>query len=178
MSITNKTYNNIINTLKNIGNNHNQITTTTTGDIWEIDLNKETLMPLMHITPVNVTAGESELNYNFQIFIMDLVSEKENWTEANYQSADYLSNEQQVLSDNLQICVDIIGMLRHGVQQSLIQTNDINSPVYFTDGEPTIEPFQERFDNLLAGWTFSFTVTVMNDFTACNTPMQDAGQGE
>jgi len=135
-------------------------------------------MPLMHITPVNVTAGESELNYNFQIFIMDLVSEKENWTEANYQSADYLSNEQQVLSDNLQICVDIIGMLRHGVQQSLIQTNDINSPVYFTDGEPTIEPFQERFDNLLAGWTFSFTVTVMNDFTACNTPMQDAGQGE
>ena len=64
--IANKTYNNVINTLKNIGDMHGQITTTTTGDIYDIDLEKNTLFPLMHINPVNVTTGESQLNFSFQ----------------------------------------------------------------------------------------------------------------
>ena len=66
--IANKTYNNVINTLKNIGDMHGQITTTTTGDIYDIDLEKNTLFPLMHINPVSVGTGESQLNYIFQIF--------------------------------------------------------------------------------------------------------------
>ena len=36
--IENKTYNNVINTLKNIGNSHNQIETVTSGDIFDINL--------------------------------------------------------------------------------------------------------------------------------------------
>ena len=115
--IYNKTYNNAIDTLKQLGDKHKQITTTTTGDIWKIDMN-ETLFPLFHINPVNVTTGQSSLTYNFQLFIMDAVSERENWTEANFQSADDLSNEQEVMSSCLQICTDIIGMFRHSKWQS------------------------------------------------------------
>ena len=151
--IQNKTFNNAIDTLKNLGENHKQITTTTTGDIWRKDMG-DTLFPLFHINPVNVTTGESSLTYNFQLFVMDAVTEKENWTEANFQSADYLSNEQEVMSSCLQICTDIIGMFRHSKWQSANAdgTQDINEPVYFTEGEYTLEPFQERFDNLLTGW--------------------------
>ena len=47
--IDNKTYNNVINTLKNLGDNHHQISTTKTGDIYDIDMNN-TLFPLFHIT--------------------------------------------------------------------------------------------------------------------------------
>ena len=44
-----KNYNNTIDTLKQLGNNHYQIKTVTTGDIFEIDLEKNTLYPLMQI---------------------------------------------------------------------------------------------------------------------------------
>ena len=115
--IGNKSYNNVVNTLKNIGSAHDQIETVTTGDIFDIDLAKNTLFPLMHINPVNVTTADFGLTYNFQIFICDLVSEDANWTATNIQSATNLSNEQEVLSETLQISVDIISLLRHSIQQ-------------------------------------------------------------
>ena len=83
--INNKTYNNAINTLKNLGRIHKQITTVSTGDIYDIDLSKNTLFPLMHINPINVDAGESFLKYNFQIFVMDLVSQDANWKATNFK---------------------------------------------------------------------------------------------
>tara|TARA_R110000851_G_scaffold5196_2_gene21698 strand:+ start:256 stop:783 length:528 start_codon:yes stop_codon:yes gene_type:complete len=167
--IANKTYNNAIDTLKSLGEQHEQINTTTTGDIWRIDMN-ETLFPLFHINPVNVETGLSSLTYNFQLFVMDAVTERENWTEANLQSADNLSNEQEVASSCLQVCVDIIGMMRHSKWQAEGEL-DIDAPVYFTEGEYTLEPFQERFDNLLTGWVFSIGIVVENDFQTCTIPV-------
>ena len=177
--IANKTYNNAIDTLKQLGIEHKQIKTTTTGDIWKIDMN-DTLFPLFHINPVNVTTGQSELVYNFQLFVMDAVTEKEDWTQANFQSADYLSNEQEVMSSCLQICTDIIGMFRHSKWQSAQTLNplDIDAPVYFTDGEYTLEPFQERFDDLLTGWVFSIGIVVQNDFQACTIPVANEPIGK
>ena len=176
--INNKTYNNVINTLKNIGDNHSQIATVTTGDIFDIDLAKNTKFALMHINPVSVATGDSQLIYNFQIFVMDIVSEKENWTEANIQSANNLSNEQEVLSETLQISIDIISMLRHSEHQSTQNEDDINKALYFTEGQQTLEPFTERFDNLLTGWVFSLSVVVANDFNACTIPVTAGGSGE
>lgn len=176
--IENKTYNNVINTLKNIGDQHQQIETVTTGDIFDINLEKMEKFALMHINPVNVTTGDFGLTYNFQIFICDLVSEKDNWTEANIQSANNLSNEQEVLSETLQISIDIISMLRHSEHQSTQNVDDINTPVYFAEGQQTLEPFTERFDNLLTGWVFSLSVLVANDFNACTIPVASGGSGE
>ena len=168
--IANKTYNNAINTLKELGAQHLQIATTTTGDIYDIDLEKNTLFPLLHINPVNVSTGQSQLTYNFHLFVLYAVSLKENWTEANLQSANNLSNEQEVLSSCLQMCVDIIGIMRNSKWQS-DGTLDIDDPVYFTDGEFSLEPFTERFDNLLTGWVFSIGIVVQNDFQTCTIPM-------
>ena len=168
--IDNKTYNNVIDTLKQLGIEHDQITTTTTGDIYDIDLSVNTLFPLFHINPVSVTTSASELTYNFQLFVMDAVSQKDNWTEANLQSANNLSNEQEVLSSCLQICVDIIGIMRHSKWQSAGGL-DIDDVIYFTDGEFSLEPFTERFDNLLTGWVFSIGIVVQNDFQSCTIPM-------
>ena len=176
--IENKTYNNVINTLKNIGGSHEQIATVTTGDIFDINLEKMEEFVLMHINPVNVTTEDFGLTYNFQIFICDLVSEDANWTATNIQSANNLSNEQEVLSETLQISVDIISLLRHSLQQSAAGVNDINDPLYFADGQQTLEPFTERFDNLLTGWVFSISILVANDFDACAVPITARGQGE
>jgi len=171
MAINNKTFNNVINTLKQLGAEHDQIATTTSGDIFEIDFNdKNTKFPLFHINPVNVTAGEATLTYNFQLFVMDAVGENSNWTNANFQSANNQSNQQEVLSSCLQICTDIIGVFTNSKWQSQL-TNDIDAPVYFSDVDFTLDPFSERFDNELTGWVFNIGIIVHNDFQTCNIPM-------
>ena len=181
MAVTNKTYNNVINTLCRLGEYHEQISTVSVGDIYDINLEKMEKMPLLHINPTSVTTGQSELIYNFQIFIADLVSEKDDWqtyqAEQLTKLLDPKNNEQQVWNQTLEICTDFIGMLRHSSRQSLEGVNDINAPLYFTQDEFTIEPFQERFDNLLCGWTFTIGVKVMNDFDTCTIPVTDSGAG-
>ena len=180
--VNNKTYNNVVNTLLRLGEYHKQISTTSVGDIFDINLEKMQKFPLLHINPTSVTTGDSQLAYNFQIFIMDMVSEKEDWTKNN-ASAEFpklyktLSNEQDVLNETLQIATDFIGMLRHSEQQSLAGTNDINAPIYFTQDQFTIEPFSERFDNLCCGWTFTIGVLVQNDFQTCIIPVTSEGAG-
>ena len=180
--VNNKTYNNVVNTLLRLGEYHDNISTTSVGDIFDINLEKMQKFPLLHINPTSVTTGDSQLTYNFQIFIMDMVSEKEDWTKNN-ASAEFpklyktLSNEQDVLNETLQIATDFIGMLRHSEQQSLAGTNDINAPIYFTQDQFTIEPFSERFDNLCCGWTFTIGVLVQNDFQTCIIPVTSEGAG-
>jgi|TARA_B110000908_G_C10143797_1_gene398061 hypothetical protein len=180
--VRNKTYNNVIMTLEGLGVQHKFIKTTTVGDIYDIDLSKQTLFPLMHINPTSVTTGASQLNYNFQIFVCDLVSEKEDWKPIapetpNTSTAHNLSNEQEVLSDCLSTCVDIISIFRNSKWQAQLSL-DINAPVYFTESEYSLEPFTERFDNLLTGWVFQLTLVVQNDFQSCDIPMADVSIGK
>jgi hypothetical protein len=164
MSIPNKTYNNLIDTLKELGEQHQQISTTTTGDIFDIDLEKNTKYPLMHINPINVTTASFGLTYNFQIFVMDLV-EPDN------------ANEQDVYNDVLQTCIDIISIFRNSKWQAQL-TLDIDAPVYFTEGDYTLEPFTERFDQSVTGWVFQIGIVVANDFQSCTIPMDNTYIGQ
>ena len=186
--VKNKTYNNVVNTLLRLGEYHRQIKSTSVGDIFDINLEKMQKFPLLHINPTNVSTGDSQLTYNFQIFIMSQVTERENWTTNRSEILDSntddftklvktLSNEQDVLNEMLQVCTDFIGMLRHSSQQSLLGTNDINEPIYFTQDQFTIEPFSERFDNLCCGWVFNIGVLVQNDFQTCDIPVSLRGAG-
>ena len=179
--VNNKSYNNVVNTLLRLGEYHEQISTTSVGDIYDLNLEKMEKFPIMHVNPTSVTTGDSQLTYNFQIFIMDMVSEKSDWQTKQHELLTKLvntkNNEQEVFNQTLEICTDIIGMLRHSMQQSVNGVNDINEPMYFTQDQFTIEPFQERFDNLCCGYVFSLGVLVQNDFQTCNIPVNTNGAG-
>ena len=179
--VNNKTYNNVVNTLLRLGQYHDQISTTSVGDIYDLNLEKMEKFPLMHINPTSVTTGDSQLTYNFQIFIMDMVSEKSTWQTAQQAALTKLvntkNNEQEVFNQTLAICTDIISMLRHSSRQSLAGVDDINQPIYFTQDQFTIEPFQERFDNLCCGYVFNLGVLVQNDFQTCDIPVNARGAG-
>ena len=155
--VNDKTYNNLVDTLEQLGNNHFQIKTVTSGDIFEIDLEKNTLFPLMHINPVNVTASKSQFIFNFQIFVMDLVEPDER-------------NEQEVLSDCLSMCTDIISTFKHGKSLNHYEASHGDIPQYFVDDSFTLEPFTERFDNSVTGWVFNLPVIVEQSFESCNIP--------
>jgi hypothetical protein len=165
--INNKTYQNVVSVLKAAGDLHKQINTTTVGDIYDVDLEKKnTKYPLMHINPTSVQANESSLTYNFQIFVMDLVSEDTDWSGATVINQ---SNEQEVLSDCLSISTDIIGMFRHSDWQT---ESGFDVPVYFSGVGQTLEPFTERFDQNVTGWVFTIAIETENDFQTCVIPVE------
>ena len=155
-----KSYNNVIDTLKCVGEQHLNIQTVTSGDIWEIDLEKNTLFPLFHINPVNVTVSLNTRTFNFQLFVMDLVEPDE-------------SNEQEVLSDCLEIMNDIIAIYKHGEILYSYDAAHGEEQRYFIDNDFTIEPFTERFDNAVTGWVMSFAITVENELNSCNIPIDN-----
>ena len=179
--VNNKRNNNVVNTLLRLGEWHEQISTISVGDIYDLNLEKMEKFPLMHINPTSVETGDSQLTYNFQVFIMDMVGEKSDWQTKQHSELTKLvnteKNEQEVFNQTLAICTDIIGMLRHSSRQSLNGVNDINEPIYFTQDQFTIEPFQERFDNLCCGYVFNIGVLVQNDFQTCNIPANTRGAG-
>lgn len=161
MAIRYKTYSNVVDTLKCIGDQHKEIQTTTTGDIWDIDLEKNTMYPLYHINPANVEVNMGQKTFNFQIFVMDLVE-------------PHLSNEQYVLSDTLQICTDIISILKHG--EVLYGYNQVHGEEerYFVDDDFTLEPFTERFDNSVTGWVVEISVVVESVLDSCDIPIDNS----
>jgi hypothetical protein len=158
-SIRFKTYNNVIDTIKCVGEGHLQIKTVTTGDIWDIDLANMTLFPLFHINIINVNAGKGQLQHNFQLVVADIVEPNES------------ENEQEVLSDTLSIALDIISIFRNGeILYHYNVANDAEQPRYWTTDDFTLEPFTERFDNTLAGWTLNLPIVIEFPYDTCNIP--------
>ena len=152
--VSNKTYNNVINTLLRLAEYHKQIESTSVGDIFDINMVTE---------KANWTTNRGEI----------ISISGDEFTKL----VKTLSNEQDVYNETLQICTDFIGMLRHSTRQSIEGVNDINFPLYFTQDQFTIEPFSERFDNLCCGFVFNIGILVQNDFQTCDIPVNTRGAG-
>ena len=135
--------------------NDRNINTVTTGDITDIDLNKQTIFPLAHIIVNNVTTQEQVLSFNITIMAMDMINEYKDAETDIFVGND---NEQDVLNTQLAVLNRIIVLLRRG---SLYTTK------YQLDGDPSCEPFYERFENKLAGWAATMNILIENDISKC-----------
>lgn len=127
----------------------------TEGDLYDIDLSKQTIFPLSHIIVNNVSILPNVLKANISIIAMDIVDiSKEEPTDLFKDN----NNRQDVLNTQLIMLSRIVAQLTNG------ETFEDN---YQLEGEPTCEPFTDRFENLLAGWTMTFDVLIPNEMTSC-----------
>ena len=131
------------------------VNTVTTGDIFEVDLAKQTIYPLSHIIVNNASPRESVCNYNISILFMDLVDISK---EDNINVFDNNDNLLDVLNEQLAIAQRLVSSLKRG---------DLFSNLVQIDGDPLCEPFTDRFENKVAGWTLTFDIIVPNDMTIC-----------
>jgi len=67
-------------------------------------------------------------------------------------------NEQDVLNTQLAVINRVLEMLRRG---------DMYNDYFELTGSPTCEPFVDRFENKIAGWTVTFDVQIANTMTIC-----------
>ncbi len=131
------------------------VNTVTYGNIFEVDLNKQTIFPLSHFIVNNVVDRGQTLLFNISLLCMDLVDESKEDITDNFLGND---NEQDVLNTQLAVANRIGAMLKRG---------DLYRTKYQLDGDVSLEPFVDRFDNKVAGWTATFNVVIPNEITIC-----------
>ena len=130
--------------------------TVTFGDISEVDLNKTTIFPLSHLTITNVTFERSVINFTIALLCLDIVDyNKEKYDDDIFHGN---TNLQDVYNTQLQVVNDIVQSVRRGsLFDSKIQII----------GEPSATPFQDRYENELAGWGIEINVSMINDISIC-----------
>ena len=131
------------------------VNTITQGSIFNVDLGKQNLFPLVHIMVNQVTFNDNVMTANVTLMAMDNVSQRKEEPTTKFETSD---NEIDVLNTQLAILNRAFEMLKHG---------NIWDNLYQLNGAPTCEPFVERFENYLAGWAMTFDVDFPNDMTIC-----------
>jgi len=132
------------------------VNTVTTGDIFDIDLAKQTIFPLAHIIVNSVTIQEAVLQFNITVMCMDIVDVSKEETTDNFVGNN---NEQDILNTQLAVANKLVGILSKG---TLYQDK------YQLSGDASCEFFYERFENRLAGVACTFDVLIANDINVCS----------
>ena len=131
------------------------INTVTTGDLTDVNLNKQDIFPLGHIIIDNVTDEEQVLRFNITVLACDIVDQSKDLTVDRFTGNN---DVQDILNTQLAVLNRLIQRLRMGT---------LYTDMYQLDGNPTLTPFYDRFENQLAGWSASMTVLIYNDIYIC-----------
>ena len=131
------------------------VNTVTQGDIFKVDLSKQTIFPLVHIMVNNCTLDERTTTWNISLIAMDIVDLSQSVTTdiflGNDNEVDVLNTQQAVLNRAYEI-------IKHG---------SLAYDLFMVEGTASLEPFTERFENYMAGWTMTFDIVTPNEMTIC-----------
>lgn len=145
----------IIETLRDQLLDDQNVNTVTTGDISDVNLQKVDIFPLAHIIVNNATLGEQTITFNISILAMDIVDRNKKTGEDVFLGQN---NLQDILNTQLAVLNKAIQILRKG---------DLYGDKYQLQADPNCEPFYDRFDNELAGWTATMDIVIYNDINIC-----------
>lgn len=133
---------------------HEQINSYGFGDIHQLTNDRytkvEPLYPRIYFVPDRTRLNENHMHITWQVIVCDKIEE------------DY-SNQQDVLSDCLEIC------------------KDFYSKAYLSDYEvewdAVLEPWLEKTETILAGWSFTISVQQKFDYNRCVLPIESMADG-
>jgi hypothetical protein len=131
------------------------VNTVTIGDIFKVDLNKQTIFPLSHIMINSAAYNGNTFNYSISVLCMDIVDESKEATTDIFLGND---NEQDVLNTQQMVATRLLEMLRRG---------DLYDDGFQLQDGASIEYFVDRFENKIAGVTVTFNVIAQNTMTIC-----------
>jgi hypothetical protein len=131
------------------------VNTVTMGDIFKVDLNKQTIFPLSHVMINSAAYNGNTFNYSISVLCMDIVDESKDATVDIFIGND---NEQDVLHTQQMVATRLLEMLRRG---------DLSDNGFELQDGASIEYFVDRFENKIAGVTVTMNVVAENSMTIC-----------
>jgi len=148
----------IIEQIKGFLRAHPIVNYVTYGDITQVDLNKTTMFPLTHFFVRNTTITEHALRVTVSLLFLDIVDYTKDFNANDLGDRQDASNLIDVYNTQLQIANALVQDLRRG---------DLYRDKYQLVGDPLCEPFKDRFENELAGWSMDITIDIPNNISVC-----------
>jgi hypothetical protein len=153
-------YYNILNYFRTILKNHPSIGVATYGDLTDFDTKEFPAYPVGNVLITNSEFGTNVTTYTVQLTVADKIKNKNNESSGslNQQSIDYFKGVDDTIdihNNTLGILNDLTAYTQRGVAGFEI------------DGEISCVPFSDRFNNGLAGWVATFSLTTHNDKNRC-----------
>lgn len=151
---------NVLDYFQTIMTNHPAIGVVSYGTLDDFDTKEFPAYPIGNLSIVDTTFTENSTNYTIQLTVADKIKNKNNESSGsqNKQSIGYFSGVDDVIdihNNTLGILNDLTSYTQRNVQGFEI------------DGDIVCTPFEERFNNGLAGWVASFVLTVHNNRDRC-----------
>ena len=141
-------YQQILNDWQEFADVHEQINSYGFGDATELTMDVitkvEPLYPRLYFIPNTTRFSPNHMHINFTVIICDKVD-------------DDLSNQQDVLSDTLEIAKDLYA-------KGYLSDYDL-------EWGATLSPWLERADAVLGGWTFDISIQQKFDYNRCVLPL-------
>lgn len=134
------------------------VNTVTFGDITQVDLNKTAIFPLSHFFLNNTVITDNTLQVSISILFLDVVDYSKNFNSNDFGNREDDSNLIDVYNAQLQVANDLVSHLKRG---------DLFKDRFQLQGNPTCEPFKDRFENELAGWGVDLIIEVPNNISVC-----------
>jgi len=135
----------------------NGITNTVSfGDLAEIDTDKTTIFPLVHMDIETVTPQPRVIEFRLLVLAMGIVDQ--DYEEEQIDEFFGGTNLHDVYNEQLYVINDLIETLRRG---------DLWDDQIRLVGSPELAPFENRFDNMLAGWGGTITIQLPNKVSIC-----------
>lgn len=129
--------------------------TVTYGNITEVDLNKTTIFPLAHMNVTSIEYNTNTFRFNINILLMDIVDQSNEPEQNNLVGND---NTHDILNTQLTNAGRLLSQLKRGY---------LAKNGYELQDGAFIEPFDERFENHLAGVSLDFSVDIALNIPIC-----------
>lgn len=143
----------LIDLIKQLIGDNNFTNKITFGEIADVDLNKDTTFPLLHMVLEQVTIQASTMEYRLNIIAADIVDKMN--TDIGVDDFYGNDNTQDVLNTQLRVTTQLVNALR--------RLDLVGEKFTRLQDEPVATPFKERFDNEIAGWETSITLKKTQD---------------
>lgn len=143
------TFNEIIAAFKKFSTEHYQINTFYSGQTWNFQT-QTNLYPAVIMLPEGSSIQKGSINLSFNLFVADILNSDR-------------TNLDEIYSDTLQILSDFISYFDDAYEKDKIE--------FFLNNENiSIQPFEEKFDDVVAGWMAKIEINMPYSGNKCIIP--------
>lgn len=142
------TYTEILSEIRQFFNRHLLVNSFVDGQIYDFNA-KENIYSAVILVPTTSTVENTQLNLSFDLYFVDRIVEDG-------------SNTRDVYNDELQITQDFISYFSNRNGKWNLQPDSIS-----------LEPFEQKFDDIVGGWRLSVSVLLPFFKNVCDIPLND-----
>jgi len=144
--------------IKNYLDTSDHINTVTPKTLEAVDLNKRTIFPLAHILVGTANFLDNIIQLEITVSCMDIV---------NVSKLDVKDTDEPFFgNDDKQDILNTMLSVVNGLNLSL-KKGTLADDLYYLNGNGSADPFEDSYENLLAGWSLTFTVDIPNTQSIC-----------